>query len=97
MLAYNIQHPQPNSHLLCFCSDIAWLVISILQTVVCFPYLEGVIELGVTELVTEDPSLIQHIKASLLDFSKPVCSEKSSSAAHNKDDDKDPNGYQDQP
>ncbi|KAG5231354.1 basic helix-loop-helix regulatory family protein [Salix suchowensis] len=61
-----------------------------IQTVVCFPYLEGVIELGVTELVTEDPSLIQHIKASLLDFSKPVCSEKSSSAAHNKDDDKDP-------
>ncbi|KAJ6320354.1 hypothetical protein OIU78_015695 [Salix suchowensis] len=60
------------------------------KTVVCFPYLEGVIELGVTELVTEDPSLIQHIKASLLDFSKPVCSEKSSSAAHNKDDDKDP-------
>ncbi|CAK7348889.1 unnamed protein product [Dovyalis caffra] len=60
------------------------------KTVVCFPYLEGVIELGVTELVTEDPSLIQHIKASLLDFSKPVCSEKSSSVAHNENDDKDP-------
>jgi hypothetical protein len=40
--------------------------------------------------VTEDPGLIQHIKASLLDFSKPVCSDKSFSAAHNKDDDKDP-------
>ena len=40
--------------------------------------------------VTEDPSLIQHIKASLLDFSKPDCSEKSSSAAHNGDDDEDP-------
>lgn len=40
--------------------------------------------------VAEDPGLIQHIKASLLDFSKPVCSEKSFSAAHNKDDDKDP-------
>ncbi|KAJ6872824.1 hypothetical protein NC651_031835 [Populus alba x Populus x berolinensis] len=61
-----------------------------IQTVVCFPYLEGVIELGVTELVAEDPGLIQHIKASLLDFSKPVCSDKSFSAAHNKDDDKDP-------
>lgn len=61
-----------------------------IQTVVCFPYLEGVMELGVTELVTEDPSLIQHIKASLLDFSKPDCSEKSSSAAHNGDDDEDP-------
>lgn len=39
--------------------------------------------------VTEDPTLIQHIKASLLNFSKPVCSEKSSSAAHNTDDDRD--------
>ncbi|KAK8688172.1 hypothetical protein V6N13_086949 [Hibiscus sabdariffa] len=60
------------------------------KTVVCFPYLGGVIELGVTELVPEDPNLLQHIKTSLLDFSKPVCSEKSSSAHHNADDDKDP-------
>ncbi|KAL4361178.1 hypothetical protein GQ457_04G031530 [Hibiscus cannabinus] len=60
------------------------------KTVVCFPYLGGVIELGVTELVPEDPNLLQHIKASLLDFSKPVCSEKSSSVPHNSDDDKDP-------
>ncbi|MBA0714929.1 hypothetical protein Golax_013870, partial [Gossypium laxum] len=60
------------------------------KTVVCFPYLGGVIELGVTELVPEDPNLLQHIKASLLDFSKPVCSEKSTSAPHNADDDKDP-------
>ncbi|KAF9687823.1 hypothetical protein SADUNF_Sadunf02G0133200 [Salix dunnii] len=83
-------HILSNTDVLSFCSNITWLVTSILQTVVCFPYLEGVIELGVTELVTEDPSLIQHIKASLLDFSKPVCSEKSSSSAHNGDDDKDP-------
>ncbi|KHG17443.1 Transcription factor GLABRA 3 -like protein [Gossypium arboreum] len=61
-----------------------------IQTVVCFPYLGGVIELGVTQLVPEDPNLLQHIKASLLDFSKPVCSEKSTSAPHNADDDKDP-------
>ncbi|TYH99956.1 hypothetical protein ES332_A11G100800v1 [Gossypium tomentosum] len=61
-----------------------------IQTVVCFPYLGGVIELGVTELGPEDPNLLQHIKASLLDFSKPVCSEKSTSAPHNADDDKDP-------
>lgn len=60
-----------------------------IQTVVCFPYLGGVIELGVTDLVPEDHSLVQHIKTSLLDFSKPVCSEKSSSA-HNGEDDKDP-------
>uniref|UniRef100_A0A2P2IKI5 Basic helix-loop-helix regulatory family protein n=1 Tax=Rhizophora mucronata TaxID=61149 RepID=A0A2P2IKI5_RHIMU len=60
-----------------------------IQTVVCFPHFGGVIELGTTELVTEDPGLIQHIKASLLDISKPVCSEKSS-CAHYNDDDKDP-------
>ncbi|KAE8733323.1 Anthocyanin regulatory Lc protein [Hibiscus syriacus] len=59
-------------------------------TVVCFPYHGGIIELGVTELVPEDPNLLQHIKASLLDFSKPVCSDKSSSVPHNADDDKDP-------
>nr|AIY34723.1 anthocyanin regulatory protein [Malus hybrid cultivar] len=57
------------------------------QTVVCFPYLGGVVELGVTELVSEDLNLIQHIKASLLDFSKPDCCEKSSSAPHKTDDD----------
>ncbi|XP_031283921.1 transcription factor EGL1-like isoform X1 [Pistacia vera] len=61
-----------------------------IQTVVCFPHLDGVIELGVTELIPEDPSLLQHVKASLLDFSKPVCSEKSSSPPHNADDDNDP-------
>uniref|UniRef100_A0A5B6Z073 Putative myc anthocyanin regulatory protein isoform X1 n=1 Tax=Davidia involucrata TaxID=16924 RepID=A0A5B6Z073_DAVIN len=60
-----------------------------IQTVLCFPHLGGVIELGVTELVLEDPNLIQHIKTSLLEFSKPVCSEKSSSAGHNTDDDTD--------
>ncbi|PRQ58069.1 putative transcription factor bHLH family [Rosa chinensis] len=60
-----------------------------IQTVVCFPYLGGVVELGVTELVAEDPSLLQHIKASLLDFSKPDCSEKASSAPHKADEDSD--------
>ncbi|KAF5464263.1 hypothetical protein F2P56_014353 [Juglans regia] len=61
-----------------------------IQTVVCFPYLGGVIELGVTELVTEDPSLLQHIKVSLLELSKPICSDKSSSVPHKADDDRDP-------
>ncbi|KAH9732664.1 transcription factor GLABRA 3 [Citrus sinensis] len=60
------------------------------KTVICFPHLDGVIELGVTELVPEDPSLLQHIKASLLDFSKPFCSEKSSSPPYDEDDDSDP-------
>ncbi|XAR55068.1 hypothetical protein NMG60_11030450 [Bertholletia excelsa] len=39
-----------------------------IQTVVCFPYSGGVIELGVTELVLEDPNLIQHIKTSFLEI-----------------------------
>ncbi|KAI4303368.1 hypothetical protein MLD38_039009 [Melastoma candidum] len=61
-----------------------------IQTVVCFPYLGGVIELGVTDLVPEDCSLLQHIKVSLLDFSKPLCSEKFSH--DNGDDRSDPMG-----
>ncbi|KAI8545123.1 hypothetical protein RHMOL_Rhmol07G0018200 [Rhododendron molle] len=59
------------------------------KTVICFPHLGGVIELGVTELVLEDPSLIQHIKTSLLEFSKPICCEKSSSGPPHRDDDAD--------
>ncbi|XP_010501274.1 PREDICTED: transcription factor MYC1-like [Camelina sativa] len=46
-----------------------------IQTVVCFPYLGGVIELGVTDLIAEDPNLIQHIKDCLLETSNPDCSE----------------------
>ncbi|CAN8248212.1 unnamed protein product [Cochlearia groenlandica] len=38
-----------------------------IQTVVCFPHLGGVIELGVTELISEDQSLIQRIKSCLLE------------------------------
>ncbi|KAI4371549.1 hypothetical protein MLD38_019771 [Melastoma candidum] len=55
-----------------------------IQTVLSFPYLGGVIELGVTDLVPEDPGLLQHIKLSLLDFSKAPCFEESS---QNKEDD----------
>ncbi|KAG2677241.1 hypothetical protein I3760_12G089900 [Carya illinoinensis] len=39
-----------------------------IQTVICFPFLGGVIELGVTEPVPEDPSLIQHVKTSFLEI-----------------------------
>ena len=38
----------------------------------------------------DDHSLIQHIKASLLEFSKHVCSDKSSSHPDNENDGKDP-------
>ncbi|XP_048445886.1 transcription factor EGL1 [Pyrus x bretschneideri] len=47
-----------------------------IQTVVCFPFLGGVIELGVTELVLEDPSLIQHVKTSFLEAPYPIIASK---------------------
>ncbi|XP_027341659.1 transcription factor EGL1-like [Abrus precatorius] len=37
-----------------------------IQTVVCFPFLEGVIELGTSDQVSEDLSLIQRIRTSFL-------------------------------
>lgn len=40
-----------------------------IQTVVCFPFLDGVIELGTTDPVLEDPNLIQHVKTYLLESS----------------------------
>nr|ABY26927.1 putative anthocyanin regulator [Ipomoea horsfalliae] len=43
-----------------------------IQTVVCFPHLGGVIELGVTELVKEDLGLVQHLKTSYLDIPCPI-------------------------
>lgn len=47
-----------------------------IQTVVCFPYLGGIIELGVTELVLEDPNLIQKIKNSFLEVDHSVISKR---------------------
>ncbi|KAK8464897.1 hypothetical protein PHAVU_010G098500 [Phaseolus vulgaris] len=61
-----------------------------IQTVVCFPYQKGVIEIGSTEMVIEDPSLIQHVKACFLEISKPTCSDKSSSVLDKPHDDKYP-------
>ncbi|KAJ8526926.1 hypothetical protein K7X08_029403 [Anisodus acutangulus] len=43
-----------------------------IQTVVCFPYLGGVIELGVTELVLEETNLIQQVKKSFLEVDHSV-------------------------
>lgn len=40
--------------------------------------------------VSEDHNLIQHVKACFLEFSKPICSDKSSSALNKADEDKDP-------
>ncbi|KAK4788819.1 hypothetical protein SAY86_020138 [Trapa natans] len=38
-----------------------------IQTIVCFPFSGGVVELGTTDLVMEDHGLIGHIKTSLLE------------------------------
>ncbi|CAK9158885.1 unnamed protein product [Ilex paraguariensis] len=43
-----------------------------IQTVVCFPHVGGVIELGVTELVLDDPNLVQHIKTYFLETPCPI-------------------------
>ncbi|CAL5214820.1 unnamed protein product [Lathyrus oleraceus] len=45
-----------------------------IQTVVCFPFMKGVIELGTTDLVLEDLSLIQQIKTllNILSVDEPI-------------------------
>lgn len=45
-----------------------------IQTVVCFPHLGGVVELGVTEPVVEDRNLIRYIKSAFLDNPYPMIS-----------------------
>lgn len=48
-----------------------------IQTAVCFPFSGGVVELGVTDLVFEDLSLIQRVKTLLLDDPQPIVSKRS--------------------
>ncbi|KAK7292672.1 hypothetical protein RJT34_15523 [Clitoria ternatea] len=50
----------------------------------------GVIEIGTTEQIAEDPNLIRHVKACLLEISKPICSDKPSSSLDKPYDDKYP-------
>ncbi|KAH7550262.1 hypothetical protein JRO89_XS13G0162400 [Xanthoceras sorbifolium] len=60
-----------------------------IQTVVCFPFLQGVVELGATDLVLEDLSFIQQVKSSFLEIPYPIISKKSSTGAGNVRNDKD--------
>ncbi|ERM95037.1 transcription factor EGL1 isoform X1 [Amborella trichopoda] len=60
-----------------------------IQTVVCFPVPNGVLEMGVTELVTEEPTSIQRMMTFFLDLTKPACSEQSHSSPQNSDHDYD--------
>nr|AYK04369.1 basic helix-loop-helix [Conocephalum conicum] len=50
-----------------------------IQTVLCIPLCKGVVEFGTTELVREDPTILQHIKTFFVEQFKPVGSEQSSS------------------
>jgi hypothetical protein len=51
LLVYNHSTQTTMCSLLVLDIFVKWYVVSVLQTVLCFPYLGGVIELGVTELV----------------------------------------------
>ncbi|XP_010540284.1 PREDICTED: transcription factor MYC1-like [Tarenaya hassleriana] len=62
-----------------------------IQTVVCFPFSGGVIELGVTDLIAEDHNLLQHVKACLLDTSKPNCIAEDFSVTQNSNSDDEHN------
>lgn len=50
------------------------------QTVVCFPFMGGVLELGTTEQVLEDTNLIQQVTTSFWDLTLPISSEQSISS-----------------
>ncbi|KAM0938849.1 putative transcription factor bHLH family [Dioscorea sansibarensis] len=51
-----------------------------IQTVVCFPFMDGILELGSTEMVPKDPDLAQQIVTSFWQFTNPVISEQSISS-----------------
>ncbi|XP_024530380.1 basic helix-loop-helix protein A [Selaginella moellendorffii] len=61
-----------------------------IQTVVCIPMAEGVLELGSTELVREDTSIVQHVVSFFVELAKPTVSEPSISSSQSGE-----NGHQD--
>lgn len=61
-----------------------------IQTVVCIPIGDGVLEFGTTELEREDPGLVQRTISFFMDYPKPICSEQSTSSPQCSDrDEKD--------
>lgn len=54
---------------------------ALIQTVVCLPFMDGVLELGNTDLVLEDSALVHKIASSFWEFQIPVCSEHSTSSS----------------
>ncbi|KAG9149230.1 hypothetical protein Leryth_003226 [Lithospermum erythrorhizon] len=59
-----------------------------IQTVLCFPHLGGVVEVGITEQVAEDPNLVQLMKTSLYEMPYPVIDNTSSHISENAGNDK---------
>ncbi|KAF0912174.1 hypothetical protein E2562_013062 [Oryza meyeriana var. granulata] len=61
-----------------------------IQTIICFPFMSGVLELGTTDPVLEDPNLVNRIVASFQELQFLVCSEvPSSSTSPNETEDAD--------
>lgn len=61
-----------------------------IQTVVCIPIADGVLEFGTTELEREDPGLVQRTISFFMEYPKPICSEQSTSSPQCSDrDEKD--------
>ncbi|CAL9780954.1 unnamed protein product, partial [Musa acuminata subsp. burmannicoides] len=59
------------------------------QTLVCIPFAGGVLELGTTEKVLEDPALIKQISSFFREMPNPVGSEKSASSPQMTENDED--------
>ncbi|CAD5196922.1 unnamed protein product [Musa acuminata subsp. malaccensis] len=59
------------------------------QTVVCIPIKGGVLELGTTEFILEDPALIKQIKSFFHQLPNPVCSEQPTSTPQVAENDED--------
>ncbi|KAK8449366.1 hypothetical protein SEVIR_7G207500v4 [Setaria viridis] len=51
-----------------------------IQTIVCIPFMSGVLELGTTDAVVEDPSLVSRATASFWEMQFPACSQEPSSS-----------------
>ncbi|KAJ6826014.1 transcription factor EGL1-like [Iris pallida] len=60
-----------------------------IQTVVCFPFMGGVLELGTTESVLEDTNLIQRVTTYFWEVSIPISSEQSISSSPMAEKDED--------
>ncbi|KAL0927196.1 hypothetical protein M5K25_001359 [Dendrobium thyrsiflorum] len=64
----------------CFCRSLLAKSASI-KTVVCLPFMDGVLELGTSELVLEDPDFVHSITNSFWEFEVPGFSEHSTSSS----------------